>query len=165
MTKNRMENLSREVVGEGAVKIIDYLLGKKDISEFQVAKSLRSEVNGIRSLLYKLHNHNLVTYIRKKDKEKGWYISYWTLFPKGFKELESRLKRQKIETLKERLRKEESNKNSFFMCRNACIRMDIDQGMECNFRCPECGELLQQQDNTKTITNLKEKIKDMETEA
>lgn len=159
-----MFSLAGEVVGEEALGIIDYLWKKADISEFQIAKDLKMEVNMVRSILYKLNNHNLVTYIRRKDKEKGWYISYWTLFPKGFHELEFRLKRNRLGKLKERLKKEESNVNAFFMCKNACIRLDFDQGMDFNFRCPECGELLGQQDNTKTIGNLKVKISELETE-
>jgi len=159
-----MYNLAHEVVGERAVLIIAYLQGKADISEFQVAKDLKSEVNAVRSILYKLNNHNLVTYIRKKDKEKGWYISYWTVNPKGFIELGFRLKRQKLDMLKERLKKEETNKNAFFLCKNACVRLDMDQGMDFNFRCPECGELLLQQENSKTIENLKVKINELESD-
>ena len=34
--------------------------------------------------------------------------------------------------------------------------------MKEKLECPECGELLNQQDNAKTIENLREKIKEME---
>ncbi len=162
MTKKKILELVHDVVGEPAVLVVEYLWGKQDISEFQIAKDLKFEVNFIRSILYKLNNHNLVSYIRRKDKEKGWYISYWTLNLKGFKELSIRLKKQRLEMLKERLKKESENRNSFFMCKNACIRLDFDQAMEYNFRCPECGELLIQQDNSRTINHLKEKIKEIE---
>ncbi|RLE42578.1 transcription factor, partial [Candidatus Woesearchaeota archaeon] len=69
-----MINLAREVVGERSVKVVEYLYKKKDISEFEISKQLKMEVNDARSILYKLFNHNLVSYIRRKDKVKGWYI-------------------------------------------------------------------------------------------
>lgn len=162
ITKKKMFDLVHQVVGESAVLVINYLFRKKDISEFQISKDLKAEVNAVRSILYKLNNYNLVTYIRRKDKEKGWYISYWTLNPKGFRELSLSLKKQRLNMLKERLKKEVNHTNSFFICRNGCIRLDFDKAMDYNFRCPECGELLIQQDNSKTIENLKERIKEIE---
>ena len=161
-TKRQMMKLILNVVGEGGVLVAEYLYKKKDISEFEISKKLKIEVNAARSLLYKLFNHNLVTYIRRKDKVKGWYISYWTLNPKGFNELEIKLKKLKQTQLSERLVREEKNPNGFFMCRNACIRLDFDQATDYGFRCPECGELLNPQDNSKTIENLKSRLKELE---
>ncbi len=163
-TKAQMKQFAKRIVGEAAVPVVDYLYKKKDISEFEISKHLKIEVNEARSILYRLFNYNLVTYIRKKDKIKGWYISYWTLNLKGFVELDYKLRKEKLQQLKERLAREEANPNGFFMCKNACMRIDFDQAAEYNFRCPECGELLIPQDNTKTIENLKQKIKELEKE-
>ncbi|MBW2988122.1 hypothetical protein KY318_01310, partial [Candidatus Woesearchaeota archaeon] len=146
------------------VKVVEYLYKKKDISEFEISKQLKMEVNDARSILYKLFNHNLVSYIRRKDKVKGWYISYWTLNPKGFIELSIKLRKEKLQKLMERLEREERNPNGFFMCKNACIRLDFDQAAEYGFRCPECGELLMPQDNSKTIENLKQRINQLKSE-
>jgi len=108
---------------------------------------------------------NLATYKRKKDSKKGYYISYWTFNPKRVKDLVIELKREKLDKLKERLIKEEANKNCFFICQNTCVRLDFDHSTELGFRCPECGSLLMQQDNTRTIDYLKERIKEMEAAA
>ena len=37
-----------EVVGEEAVPIVQYLKGKKNISEFKIAESIKAEVNSVR---------------------------------------------------------------------------------------------------------------------
>ncbi|MEM4268469.1 MAG: transcription factor, partial [Candidatus Woesearchaeota archaeon] len=102
---------------------------------------------------------------RKKDSKKGYYISYWTFTPKRIKDLIASMKKGKLNQLKERLEREEANKNCFFICPAACVRLDFEQGTEFNFKCPECGAILVQQDNTRTIDYLKEKIKDIEAEA
>jgi transcription initiation factor TFIIE subunit alpha len=162
--KRDMLTLARNVVGEPAVTVAEYLFKKKDISEFEISKALKIEVNMARSILYRLFNHNLVSYIRRKDKVKGWYISYWTLNPKGFVELDLKLRKQQLENLKERLEREQNNPNGFFLCKNACIRLDFDQASEYNFRCPECGELLHPVDNAKTVENLRVRIKELEAE-
>ena len=44
------------------------------------------------------------------------------------------------------------------MCRNACVRMDFEKATDFNFKCPECGELMNQVDNARTIDLLKDKI-------
>jgi len=154
-----------ELAGEDAIPIVNYLQGKKNISEFKIAEATKKEIHETRNILYKLFNHNLATYYRKKDREKGWYISYWTFNKNRVKELIVSMKTQKLEKLKERLRHEEENQNSFYMCKNLCTRLDFDSSVNFNFRCPECGTLLDQHDNSRTITSIRERIRELETDA
>jgi transcription initiation factor TFIIE subunit alpha len=153
-----------EVVGEQAIPIIDYLKDKKNISEFIIAEDLKYEIHLVRQLLYKLHDNNLVIYNRKKDRQKGWYISYWTFNSSKIKELIKRMKTNKLDRLNDRLEKEENNKNCFFMCSNACTRLDFEYATNFEFKCPECGSLLNQQENDKTIKYIKEQINILEKE-
>ena len=108
-----------------------------------------------------LHGYNVASYIRRKDSEKGWYISYWTFQRAKVKDLILRLKRDKLDRLKEQLRREEENKGNFYICQRACARFDFDQAFNLEFKCPECGTILNLQENTKTISNIKEKIKEL----
>src|SRR3989338_1853179 len=88
-----------EVVGQEAVPIVQYLKGKKNISEFKIAESIKAEVNSVRKMLYAMKTSNLVSYYRKKDRQKGWYISYWTLKPENFDYLALATKQQKLQQL------------------------------------------------------------------
>ena len=72
------------------------------------------------------------------------------------KYLYSDMRIKKLEKLNERLAREESN--NFFLCPNRCVRLDFDKASEFEFRCPECGSLLDMQDNSATIKNLKGEI-------
>ncbi|MCF7866610.1 hypothetical protein K9L67_03310 [Candidatus Woesearchaeota archaeon] len=151
-----------ELVSEEAIPIVEYLKGKTKISEFIVAEELEIEIHRTRYLLYKLLEHNLVSFIRKKDKIKGWYICYWDLNEEMIEQLDEKLRQQKIDKLQERLDREEGNQ--FYMCRNACVRMDFEKSMEFNFKCIECGEIQHPIDNSKTINFIKDRMKELEAE-
>jgi transcription initiation factor TFIIE subunit alpha len=162
LSNDQLYKTITELVGEDVLPLVKFLRNRKNISEFKIAEKINVEVNQTRNMLYRLHDHNLVTYQRKKDRIKGWYISYWTFNPKRMKQLIGQLKKAKLVSLKEKLKKEEDNQNSYCICPNICVRLDFDQAADFEFKCPECGNLLVQQDNTKTIDNLKEKIKVLE---
>ena len=162
LTDKRVEQILTEAVGEDCIRVIRFLNRKKDVSEFRISEGLKAEIQDVRNVLYRLHSNNLVTYNRKKDNKKGWYISYWTFNKSRVKELIAKLNREKLEKFRERLEVESTNLNSFFMCPKACTRMDFHNSLTVEFRCPECGTLMQQQNNIKTINFLKEKIRQIE---
>ncbi len=164
LTKQKMEDTISSVAGDIGVKVIHFLGDKKNVSEFTIADRLKVDMQTVRNTLYKMHTHNLATYIRKKDRQKGWYISYWTFNKARVKELIASMKKRHAEKLRDRLTKEEANKGLFFICSKACARLDFDQATDYSFKCPECGTLLQQQENARTIEHLREKLREIESE-
>ena len=161
-TNKDLFEIITKVIGEDVVPLVKYLKDRKNVSEFKLADKLKIEVNATRNMLYRLHTLNLVTYNRKKDREKGWYISYWTFNKRRIKELMVGTKKEEISKLRDRLKNEVDNQNSYFICPSLCLRVDFEQATELDYKCPECGQLLKHQDNTKTIQHLKEKIKELE---
>lgn len=151
-----------EAVGADTLPLINFLRNRKNISEFVISEKTKLDIHQVRNMLYRLHKYNLADYRRKKDSKKGYYISYWTYDKNRLKQLILAVRKGKLETLKSRLEKEEKNKACFFLCTNACARLDFEQSTELDFKCPECGALLQQQDNQKTIENIKFQIKVLE---
>ena len=79
MLKDLLKSLVEELAGDYATPIVDILYNKKDVNEFRIAKKMEMTINQIRNILYKLSAEGLVSFIRKKDDKKGWYIYYWTL--------------------------------------------------------------------------------------
>ena len=134
-----------EYVGRDVGAIIRELLGKKDYSEFKLAEALGAEVNETRNLLYKLHSLNLASFIKKKDNKKGWYIYYWTFHDEKVGAFLLNEKRSRLALLREKISKEKDG--SFFSCKTRCGRLDFDKAVDFSFRCPECGELLAQDNN------------------
>ena len=151
-----VEEIISQVAGKDVMPLVKLLKHKKNVSEFKLAESIRKEINLTRNMLYRLYDANLVSFIRKKDKKKGWYIYYWTLNQHRMKDLVKNLKKEKLERLKERYGREKTTQ--FYICPNKCIRLDFDQSTEFDFKCPECGELLNLEDNTKTLKNLEKEI-------
>src|SRR3989344_2012907 len=155
--KNRFfEELAREIAGKDGVSVLDKLKGKVDISEFKLAESLKLGINYVRNILYKFHEHNLVSFLRQKDVKKGWYIYYWTFDEIRAKELLIKLKERKLEEMKKRLEKEQSS--VFFACPDKDVRLNFEDALECGFKCEECGAILVREDNSRTIKNLEEVI-------
>ena len=155
-----IEDVIKELVSEEAIPIVLYLIGRTKVSEFTIAQDLDLEIHKARNLLYRLLEHNILSFLRKKDKVKGWYICYWDFNEKIIPFLLERIKTLKLAKLKERLDKESSS--TFYMCKNACTRMDFERSMEFNFKCPECGELMDEQNNARTLEFLKERIAELD---
>ena len=162
VNKKLIEHVVTELVGEEALPIIFYLRGKTRISEFIIAEELDLEIHKTRNLLYRLLENNVVFFHRKKDKIKGWYICYWDFNEKIIPYLADKIRQNKLTKLQERLNREEQGQ--FYLCRNACARMDFEKAIEFNFKCPECGEIMNIQDNSRTIEFLKERINELSPE-
>ena len=95
-----MEELVKEVAGDDVLALLRLILGKSNVSEFKIAEKLNITVNQVRNMLYRLNEHNLVAFTRKKDKEKGWYIYFWTFDTFNARLLIIERKQKKIAELK-----------------------------------------------------------------
>ena len=157
-----VEDVVSEVAGDDVVPLVKALKNKKNVSEFKLAESIKQEVNITRNMLYRLYDSNLVSFVRKKDKKKGWYIYYWTFDSKKIKYLVTKLKTKRLAKLKGRLEREKQNQ--FYSCSTQCIRLDFDQAMNFEFKCPECGNLIEQEDNAEEIKKLEAEIKELESD-
>ena len=153
-------DIVREVVGPEVVPVVKVLIKRRNLSEFKLAELIKLEINVTRHLLYKLYDMTLVSFVRKKDKKKGWYIYYWTFNDKRVKEIAESALTSKVDRLKERLERERSSQ--FYMCKNKCMRLDFDQSSDFGFKCPECGELLDFVDNSSIIRELEKQIVDLQ---
>jgi len=147
LSPKEIDTIISQVAGEDVLKLVKSLKNKKNVSEFKIAESIKQEINLTRNMLYRLYDHNLVSFIRKKDKKKGWYIYYWTFNPTRVKDVIRNIKKKRLDVLKERLAREDSSQ--FYLCKNKCIRLDFEQSTDFEFKCPECGLLLNLEDNTK----------------
>ena len=161
ITDTKIIDTVKEIVGEDSLTVVQYLKNKKNISDFKIAEQTKKDIHEIRNILYRLYNHNLVTYYRKKDRQKGWYISYWTFNKKRIKDLLVQLHASKLAKFSERLEEEEKNRGNIYMCPNACIRVNFEKATDFDFKCSECGNIINHQDNEKTINFLKERIKEL----
>ena len=151
-----LQNLVEELAGVDTGRIVDILFNKKDVNEFLIAKKMELTINQVRNILYKLSADGLVTFIRKKDKRKGWYIYYWTLkTEKCLVKLEQSLIK-KITDLKALLQSRETKR--FYICKTCDIEVSEETALEHGFSCEECADVYELQDNSQSIRETKAQI-------
>lgn len=159
---NFVDDVVSEVAGQDVVPLVHVLKNKFNVSEFKLAECIKCEINATRNMLYRLYDYNLVSFIRKKDKKKGWYIYYWTFNERRAKELIKDIKKKRYDKLVERLAREKNTQ--FFICPNKCMRLDFEQSHDFNFKCPECGCLLDLDNNVNLIKDLEAQLVSLENE-
>lgn len=149
-------SLIEKLAGRESVSLVNLMWNREDINEFKLADKLKLTVNQVRNMLYKLHSHDVVSFIRKKDKKKGWYIYYWTFDLKKALDLLKLLNRNKIQDLEEKIARRQTE--DYFACPEKCVVFKYPSAMESEFKCPECGNVLQRLDTKKEVIQIKKEI-------
>ncbi len=151
-----LKSIVEMLVNKQSAPIIDLLVDKKNVNEFLIAKKLKLTINQTRNILYKLSDYGLVSFIRKKDKRKGWYIYFWTLNTY-----------QSLKLLEENLRKELANlelqlknriEKRYYVCNTCSLEINEETALLNNYVCPECEEVYQLSPNTEFISELEKNI-------
>ena len=151
-----LKSLIEELAGVNSSIIVDILADKRDVNEFLIAKKMSLTINQVRNILYKLSAEGLVSFIRKKDKRKGWYIYFWTLdIEKCLIRLEQELIK-KIEVLKSHLSGRELKR--FYVCKSCNIEVSEETALSHDFTCEECAEVYELSNNENPIKEIKLKI-------
>jgi len=161
MQVNLLKSVVSSIVGQSAAGIVDLLHDKKNVNEFLIAKKLKLTINQTRNILYRLADEGIVSFIRKKDRKKGgWYTYFWTLNTgKGIIKFKEHLVNS-IDNLKKRL--DSRRKERFFHCLNCEIESNEETALLHQYTCPECGEVLQLKDKGKEIESLEREIAKLE---
>jgi len=161
MQVNLLRNVVSAIAGEQASKMIDFIHDKKNINEFLIAKKLKLTINQTRNILYKLADEGIVSFIRKKDKKKGgWYTYFWTLnVGKGLVRLRDRILKD-LEKLKSQMNLKKTER--FYHCPNCVIESNEETALLYQYTCPECGEVLHLKEKGKEIEHLEKEVAKLE---
>ena len=151
-----LKSVVEHLINKAAVPIVDLLAGKKDVNEFLIAKKLELTINQTRNILYKLSDYGLVSFIRKKDKRKGWYIYFWTLnVYQSLSLLEKKLKEELIQA-EEQLKSRKEKR--YYTCNICSIEVSEEVALLNDFICQECEEVYELSDNQEIINSLEKNI-------
>jgi transcription initiation factor TFIIE subunit alpha len=149
--------------GEDGVKIVQALEKLGEATDEAVAAESGVKLNIVRKILYKMYTHGLISAIRARDEEKGWFIFYWKIQKDQLNAFIRDRKRKTLEKLKKRLEYEKLHE--FFICEKCSdVRVSFEEAMESAFKCLNCGEQLKSFDNTRVIEFLIKKIQQLEDE-
>ena len=149
--------------GEEAINVVRALAQAGTTTDDIIATQANVRLNTARKVLYKLYDHALVTCIRSRDENTGWYIYHWKLQPDQLDAFVRSRKKKALEKIRSRLDHEKSH--SFFMC-NGCltIRVTFEEAMESAFRCSGCNGQLISEDNGKIIQVLEDSARKLESD-
>ncbi|MGK0209217.1 MAG: transcription factor E [Patescibacteria group bacterium] len=150
-----LSNLVEELAGEETGFIAEILFNKKDVNEFLIAKKMELTINQVRNILYKLSNHGLVSFIRKKDTKKGWYIYYWTLNVQKCLEMIEKSLNDKISKFEQGIESRDTER--FYICKPCGIEVTEEKALEHGFSCEECADIYELSDNAPHSRDLKSK--------
>jgi transcription factor E len=157
MLQKFLKDAISSVVGKPADEVVDLLDGKKYTNEFLIAKKLDLTINQTRNILYKVSDFGLVSFIRKKDKRKGWYTYFWKIeIIKCLEFLKSTIQK-KIEQIKFQIKSRETKE--FYTCESCNIEFSEESALVHDFVCNECGSIVTRKDNAPVI---KEYMKELD---
>jgi len=149
MLQKFLKDAISSVVGKPADEMVDLLDGKKYTNEFLIAKKLDLTINQARNILYKVSDFGLVSFIRKKDKRKGWYTYFWKIeIIKCLEFLKSTIQK-KMEQIQFQIKSRETKE--FYTCEPCNIEFTEENALVHNFVCNECGSIVTRKDNAPVI--------------
>ena len=146
--------------GEDGVRVIDALLEGGEMTAEEISTKAGMDLNTVRRILYRLHDHALVASRSERDEETGWFIYKWVPQPTFVSAFIKSVKKDVLKRLRARLRYERSH--VFFHCGTGDPPIPFEEAVELMFRCPRCGGELKAFDNAKIIEVLEEKIRMLE---
>lgn len=152
-----LAELVKRVAGNDTLKLFEVLSKRKNVSEFKIAEKLEISVNQVRNMIYRLQEHNLVSFTRKKDKVKGWYIYYWTFERPKAVELIVDMKTKETKEIKNELENIEDVR--CYLCKYCRTKLGEEEALELQFLCEGCGEILEEQDANKRRKELTKRLK------
>lgn len=159
---NLLKDIIGKLSGKNSVELADILYNKKNVNEFFIAKKLNLTIHQIRRVLYRLSDFGLVSFIKKKDKRKGWYTYFWTLnIKRSLKVLHKELD-EEISQLEHQLKSRQMKR--FYICKTCAKEVNEETALLHDFVCKECGSVYSLSENKKTINELTSKLNSLKKE-
>ncbi len=152
-----LKKILREVVviiaGKQAEGIVDLLDSNQHVNEFLIAKKLNITINQTRNILYKISDQGLVSFVRKKDKKKGWYTYFWKIEPIKAMEFYRNELLSKISQMNNQIKNRETRQ--FYYCPLCHMEINEENALLKDFTCPECGNIFVLLDNAPILNDLR----------
>ncbi len=156
-----LERLGDALVGKPSGTVLSALAERREATVEWLVKRTGLRQNVVMKILHELYRAGVVDYRREKEVDTNWYVYYWRVRHESLAEV--LLRRRDLIVDKLKLRLEYEKNNMFFVCpKHPEIRLTFDEAYDRNFKCPECGSVLDQFDNSHIIRFLEYKIKQLE---
>src|SRR3989338_4533471 len=133
-----------------------YCEKNRPLKDEYLAKRLNLKVTDVRSGLNRLHYLGISYYQKEKNKDTGWYSFTWKIDEKRLIELICQDFGEKVQNLE---KKEEKNETyTLFSCKNNCDEIPFELASEYQFRCPNCGNVMNLVDTKKMLLGIRKNM-------
>ena len=153
------EELILSIAKEDGLDLAKLLNKLGKIDEFSLAEKFGKDVNYVRSLLYNLYEYKIVSYSRKRDPKKMWWIYYWEINKSRVNELLIKNLSKEIGELEEQ--RDKLYDSQIFECKDCGRVFNFEAAAETDFHCPACDEVLQYVDSSFLLGEWEDKIKEL----
>jgi transcription initiation factor TFIIE subunit alpha len=157
-----IKDVLMKMVGPHGLEIVEILLKYKKMDEFKLSSKIKLDVNFVRSLLYKLYSKKIVSYSKKRDQKKGWWIYSWEIHANRILELLIVEKQRELDRILEM--KEKKSNEQTYVCDLCAVEMDFAEAMDSSFQCFSCGSPLKHYDNEQLVRELNERVGEVKAE-
>lgn len=126
-----------ELAGENALEIIRNFNG--NLSDEDLSKTLKLKISDVRATLNRLHSEGLVSYLREKDSDTGWYSYSWQLNRIKIEEWVSGKVSSRYKVF------EESAGDHYYCppCGAQNVLLHLGDAHGSSFKCPKCNSTLE----------------------
>lgn len=146
--------------GEHGMAVATLLEEFTEATDTDIAERLGEKPSHVRKVLYDLYEARLAEYYQKKDKETGWQTFHWKLSIENALRTIELHRRKQLEELEAKLKTEEDNE--FFTCKDhAKGRLNFEQASGVNFRCPDCGGVMEAEDKRLVAAEIRKQIDEL----
>jgi transcription initiation factor TFIIE subunit alpha len=157
MQQTVFDSIVKNIFGKQAGELASLLFEKKNVNEFLIAKKLGLTPNQARNILYKFSHLGFSSFLKKKDKRKGWYTYFWSIDIVKILSYVRRELEKEIQTLETQLKSRENKR--FYICPSCKTEVNEETALLYDFACPECGNIYELSTVDKAGNELKGKIK------
>jgi transcription initiation factor TFIIE subunit alpha len=156
-----IQEFIKQVGGEFALDLVQYCEKKtSEVTDEEIAKKTKAKITDIRTTLNRLHYRGIAYYQKTRNQKTGWYSYTWSIKTKRIAELIIEQQTEQIEKLE---KKRDFEKNYvFFNCKKGCGSHPFEIAAEYQFRCPECGKMLESTNNEKKLKEIDKKIQEIQ---
>lgn len=162
MLKKLLTEIIVSIAGKQAEEIVNLLDGEKYVNEFIIAKKLNLTINQTRNILYKISDQGLVSFIRKKDKRKGWYTYFWKIEILKSLEFLREIILKRMEQIHHQIKSRETKE--FYSCDTCNIEFNQENALLHDFTCNECGSIVSRKDNLPAIKEYNRELEKLKKE-
>ncbi len=147
----------RKMIGEEGMRIMG-TVPEGEITDEEIARLSDTKLTAVRKVLYTLYENRIAEYRTERDDTSGWITYLWHFNYDNIKKIMGDEADGLLTGLKSQL--EDERKGVFYQC--SCQRISFEEAAATDFRCDECNSNFEYVDNQDLISELEEKIDEIE---